>query len=60
MKVADIILEQLGGNKFLAMTGAKNLLADGNTLRMTLPKNRSKANRLYITLDPDDTYTMSS
>ena len=35
MKVADIILEQLGGNKFLAMTGAKNLLADGNTLRMT-------------------------
>lgn len=58
MKVADIILEQLGGNKFLAMTGAKNLLADGNTLRMTLPKNRSKANRLYITLDPDDTYTM--
>lgn len=58
MKVANIILEQLGGNKFLAMTGAKNLLADGNTLRMTLPKNRSKANRLYITLDPDDTYTM--
>ncbi len=58
MKIADIILEQLGGNKFLAMTGAKNLLADENTLRMTLPKNRSKANRLYITLDPDDTYTM--
>ena len=58
MKVADIILEQLGGNKFLAMTGARNLLADGNTLRMTLPKNLSKANRLYITLNPDDTYTM--
>lgn len=58
MKVADIILEQLGGNKFLAMTGAKNLLADGNTLHMTLSKNRSKANRLHITLDPDDTYTM--
>jgi len=29
MKVADIILEQLGGNKLLTMTGAKNLLADG-------------------------------
>ncbi len=58
MKVTDIILEQLGGNKFLAMTLAKNLLADGNTMRMTLPKSRSKANRLYITLDPDDTYTM--
>lgn len=58
MRVADVILEQLGGNKFLVMTGAKNLLADGNTLRMTLPKNMSKANRLWITLDPDDTYTM--
>lgn len=58
MKVADTILEQLGGNKFLAMTGANHLLADGNTLRMQLPKNFSKANRLHITLDPDDTYTM--
>lgn len=58
MKVANTILEQLGGNKFLAMTGANHLVADGNTLRMTLPKNVSKANRLYITLNSDDTYTM--
>lgn len=58
MTVANTILEQLGGNKFIAMTGAKNLLADGNTLIMTLPKNMSKANRLYITLEADDTYTM--
>lgn len=50
MKVADIILEQLGGSKFLAMTGANHLLSDGNTLRMNLPKNASKANRLWITL----------
>lgn len=58
MKTADIILEQLGGNKFLVMTGAHHLLADGNTLRMQLPKNESKANRLWITLEADDTYTM--
>jgi hypothetical protein len=58
MRVADIILDQLGGNKFLAMTGAHHLLADGNTLRMQLTKNMSKANRLWITLDADDTYTM--
>ena len=58
MTIANTILEQLGGNKFIAMTGAKNFLSDGNTLRMTLPKNRSKANRLYITLDATDTYTM--
>ena len=59
MRVADIILEQLGGSKFLAMTGANHLLADGNTLRMQLPKNSSKANRLWITLEADDTYTMN-
>jgi len=58
MTIANTILEQLGGNKFIAMTGAKNFVSDGNTLRMTLPKNRSKANRLYITLDAMDTYTM--
>ena len=59
MRVADIILEQLGGNKFLAMTGANHLLSDGNTLQMHLPKNASKANRLWITLNTDDTYTMN-
>ena len=58
MKVAETILQQLGGNRFVAMTGAKNFVADGNTLRMSLPRNASKANRLYITLDASDTYTM--
>lgn len=58
-RVADVILEQLGGNKFTAMTGSKDFLADGNTLRMTLVKNKSKANRLFVTLDEaSDTYKM--
>ena len=59
MRVADITLEQLGGSKFLAMTRANHLLSDGNTLRMNLPKNASKENRLWITLNADDTYTMN-
>jgi len=59
MKVADTILRQLGGNKFIAMTGSCNFIADGNTLRMTLRKNKSGANRLFITLVPgSDTYNM--
>lgn len=58
MTVANIIYNQLGGNKFVVMTGSKNFLDDGNTLRMTLAKNTSKANRLWITLEADDTYTM--
>ena len=37
MTIANTILEQLGGNKFIAMTGAKNFLSNGSTLRMTLP-----------------------
>jgi hypothetical protein len=58
MRVADIILEQLGGNKFVVMTGASHFISDGNVLKMTLPRNASNANRLDITLDWDDTYTM--
>lgn len=54
--VASEILKQLGNNKFLAMTGAKDLLSDENSLRMTLPKNQSKANRLKITLNDSDLY----
>lgn len=58
-KVAETILAQLGGNKFITMTGAKHFVADGNTLRMSIPKNKTKANRLYITLDEGtDTYKM--
>lgn len=56
--VAREIFNQLGGNAFAAMTGSKKFIADGNTLRMSLARNASKANRLYITLDADDTYTM--
>lgn len=57
--VVETILDQLGGRKFSVMTGSKNYLADGDTLRMTLVKNESKANRLEITLDRvTDTYKM--
>ena len=58
LRVADIIMEQLGGGRFIAMTGSKKFISDGNTLRMTLAKNKSEANRLFITLEGDDTYTM--
>lgn len=58
MSIATIILDQLGGPGFVMMTGAKNFVSDGNTLRMTLPRNASGANRLYITLTPMDDYTM--
>ena len=60
-ETAAIILEQLGGHEFIKVTGVKDICAtdSGDTLRMTLPKNQSGANRLEITLDyATDTYNV--
>ena len=48
----------LGGNKFLAMTGSKDILALENGVRMNLQKNLSGENKLEITLDPLDTHNV--
>jgi len=58
MTVAQTILDQLGGNKFAVMTGSKNFIADGYTLKMKLAGNKSKANCLSITLNSLDLYDM--
>lgn len=59
MSVCETIFRQLGGNRFAYITGTKNFISDGNTLRMTIIRNKSKANRLYITYDPcKDLYIM--
>jgi hypothetical protein len=60
MSVAKIILEQLGGNRFAVMTGAKNFVAGENSLSFALPKMSGlKINRVRIVLTIDDTYTVS-
>lgn len=57
--VAKTILEQIGGGKFIAMTGSKNFIDLGNGLRMNLTRNKTSANRLDILLDEEtDTYIM--
>ena len=58
MSIASTILAQLGGNKFLAMTGAKNLTADGSALMFKLPKRFAKRGIDYvkITLNAMDLY----
>ena len=58
MTVAKTILEQLGGNKFCVMTGAKNLVGDENSLSMRIGRNSSNSNYLKITLNSMDTYDM--
>lgn len=64
-QISSTILEQLGGNKFCAMTGAKNFLFAEITetnnrvwLRMDLGRNAGKVNRLKIYYNSDDTYSM--
>lgn len=59
MTVGQTIYQQLGGGRFVAMTGAKYFLADDNKLRFRIGRNASKANKVVITLDPYDTYTMT-
>ena len=62
-QVAQTILSQLGGSKFIAMTGSKNFGAGTNDngndyLSMHLTRNKAKAKYLTITLNANDTYTM--
>jgi hypothetical protein len=61
IEVANTILEQLGGRRFVSMTGAKALTACDNGLRMKLPGNltRSRINWLEVKLEANDTYTMT-
>ena len=58
LRVANTILSQLGGNKFIVMTGSKNFVCDASSITMHLAKNCSKANRLKITLNGKDLYDM--
>jgi hypothetical protein len=55
---AHEILNQLGGRRFIMMTGSKNFFYDnnGHTIQMDLARNISGANRLRITLAANDTY----
>ena len=52
--IAMTILHQLGGNRFIAMTGAKNLSCNNDALMFMFPKNKT----CWIILDEDDTYSM--
>ena len=56
MSTATQILNQLGGKKFIAMTGAA-CFADGNTLIAKF-KGCKVANIMYVTLTDSDTYTV--
>lgn len=57
-QIAQTILEQLGGNRFIAMTGAKKLIAHEDGLSFKIGRNSSGANYVKITLNTLDLYDM--
>lgn len=63
MNIARTILEQLGGQRFLVMTGAKHLIAGERDLRFRIvgrsPKGK-RVNVVSITLEPSDTYKVET
>lgn len=59
MTVANTILEQLGGGRFIAMTGAKNLVGDANSLRVMIGRNEKRITHVVVMLEPSDTYTVT-
>jgi hypothetical protein len=59
-QVAATILKQIGGNRFLVMTGSHSLVSNRTkqSLSMKLRRNKSRANYLTISLNAMDTYDM--
>lgn len=63
LTVAKTILEQLGGGRLMAMTGARNFVGSENSLSFKLPNTRdfvkNGVNYVRVVLDPSDTYTVT-
>jgi hypothetical protein len=57
VEVAKEILRQLGGSKFMAMTGAHGLVSMPNALGLRLPR-RNNINYIRISLNELDTYNV--
>ena len=59
-QVAETILQQLGGRRFIAMTGAKKLLASNDSLSFRIGRNATQTNYVKIEYDyGKDLYSMS-
>ena len=58
MTIANTILAQLGGLRFIAMTGAREFVAVDSGLRFRVPRARDGINLVRIVLEPSDTYAV--
>ena len=61
MQVAQEIFRQLGGGRFVAMTGASQLVGGEKMLQFRIPQTRKgRINKIRIVLERDDTYTVKA
>lgn len=60
-KVSETILNQLGGSKFVAMTGAKAFVGSVDSLSFRVPGTltKNRANVVRVTLLPSDLYLVA-
>lgn len=58
MSVTNTIFTQLGGNRFVAMTGARNFTSTKNALTFKITRALNKITHVEIALTADDTYRM--
>jgi hypothetical protein len=56
MTVANTIRQQLGGNRFCFMTGAKHWVGDDNSVSFQLPKANKGIKAVTIILNAHDYY----
>ena len=59
MTVARTIFDQLGGERFVAMTGAKNFVGTEDSLTFKLGANPKRVSQVRVTLTPADLYAVS-
>jgi hypothetical protein len=59
LEVANTILQQLGGKKFVVMTGASNFVGSSDALSFKIGKNANKVTHVRITLTPADLYNVT-
>lgn len=61
MNTAETILAQLGGQRFVAMTGANRMAGDETMLMFSLPGRLAKdgINKVKVELANNDTYTVT-
>src|SRR3954454_21334 len=59
MTVARTILDQLGGARFVAMTGARDFVGSADSLTFKIRVNPKRVSQVRVTLTPADLYSVT-